>query len=92
MRTLEDARNEFAKGLRAEEDLVWNRGWIETEDWWIVLYNSRKFYETQNPLYSLAGNGPFVAPKNGAATFYLRSNASVEAQLREHGQQIIAQS
>jgi hypothetical protein len=92
VRTLEDARAEFAAGVRSDEDLVWDRGWLETDDWWIVFYNSRDFYETGNPLRGLAGNGPFVAPKDGGATFFLRTNTSVEAQLGELGQRIIAGS
>lgn len=92
VRTLDDARAEFAAGLRSDEDLVWDRGWLETHDWWIVFYNGREFYETQNPLFGLAGNGPFVAPKDGGATFFLRTNTSVEVQLSDFGQRIIAGS
>ncbi|MCS6550608.1 YrhB family protein [Curtobacterium flaccumfaciens] len=92
MRTLKDAQDEFAKEVRTDEDLIWDRGWIETDDWWIVLYNSRKYYETQNPLFSLAGNGPFVAPKDGGACFTLQANTSVESQIEQRGQRVISWS
>lgn len=92
MRTLKDAQDEFAKGVRADEDLIWDRGWIETDDWWIVLYNSREYYETQNPLVSLAGNAPFVVPKDGIACFALQTDTSVESQIEERGQRVISRS
>lgn len=92
MRTLDDSRAEFAVGLRSDEDVVWDRGWLETDDLWIVFCNTRAYYETRNPLFGLAGNGPFVAPKDGSATFFLRTNTSVEAQLSDFGQRIIAGS
>ncbi|NUU12154.1 YrhB domain-containing protein [Curtobacterium flaccumfaciens] len=92
MRTLKDAQDEFAKEVRADEGLIWDRGWIETNDWWIVLYNSREYYEAQNPLFSLAGNGPFVVPKDGSACFTLQTYASVESQIEERGQRVISRS
>ncbi|WP_368859399.1 YrhB domain-containing protein [Curtobacterium citreum] len=92
MRTLKDAQDEFAKEVRADEDLIWDRGWIETDDWWIVLYDSREYYETQNPLFSLAGNVPFVAPKDGGVCFTLQTNTSVEAQIEERCQRVISRS
>jgi len=92
MRNLKDAQEQFAKEMRADEDLIWDRGWIETDDWWIVLYNSREYYEAQNPLFSLAGNGPFVVPKDGSACFALQTNTSVESQIEERGQRVISRS
>ncbi|OIH95282.1 hypothetical protein BIU90_00785 [Curtobacterium sp. MCBA15_001] len=92
MRTLTDAQDEFGATVRPDQDLIWDRGWMETDDWWIVFYNTRRYYETQNPLFGLAGNAPFVAPKDGGATFHLRTNTSIESQLEEHGQRILAEA
>lgn len=89
--TLAEARQRFVAETGNEDlrDLVWDRAHIETEDWWIVLYDSRAWYETGNPLLCLAGNAPFVVPKDGSPTFRLRTTTSVEAQLADVGQRVL---
>jgi hypothetical protein len=43
----------------------------EIESAWIFFYNSKRFVETGNIIYHLAGNGPvFVNKKTGDVQFY----------------------
>jgi len=44
---------------------------LETASAWIFIYNSKRYLETGEIIYALAGNGPvFVNKKTGKATFY----------------------
>jgi hypothetical protein len=89
MLTLEDARGVFAAQLTSGQDLVWDRDYIESEDWWLIFYNTRAFYETDDDFLSLVGNGPFVVPKDGRTPFKMGSATSVEQQLADEGQSIV---
>ncbi|WP_139195143.1 YrhB domain-containing protein [Curtobacterium sp. MCBA15_001] len=91
--TLAEARQRFVAetGDGNLRDLLWDRAHVETEDWWIVLYDSRAWYETGNPLLRLAGNAPFVVPKDGSPSFRLRTTTSIEAQLADVGQRVLGQ-
>lgn len=88
--TLEDARAAFVAQAQRPNDLVWDRAFVETEDWWIVLYNNRAVHETGNPLLGLVGNAPFVVPKDGSAPFRLRTNTSIRSQLAELRQSVLS--
>lgn len=92
MLTLEDARRTFALQLRPGQDLVWDRDHIETIDWWLVFYNTRAYYETDDDLLSLVGNGPFVVPKDGSPAFKLGTATSPQQQIADAGQQIVSTS
>ncbi|WP_288468241.1 YrhB domain-containing protein [uncultured Curtobacterium sp.] len=87
--TLADARERFVAEHADVRDLVWDRAHVETEDWWIVLFDSRAWYETGDVLLRLVGNGPFVVPKDGSPSFRLHTATSIEAQLAEAGQRIV---
>ncbi|WP_158564196.1 YrhB domain-containing protein [Jiangella anatolica] len=41
----------------------------ETDDGWAFGYNSRAFIEDGDISSSLAGNGPVIVPKSGAAPY-----------------------
>ena len=49
--------------------------------WWVQGYQSRAFVETGNPLRALAGNGPYVVPKDGSEPFALSSAEAAAVQM-----------
>lgn len=56
----------------------------ETRDygsWWVQGYQSEAFAVHGDVLQALAGNGPYVIPKNGDAVFRLSSAEPVDAQM-----------
>lgn len=83
--TLEHARAAFVTQAQRPDDLVWHRAFVETEEWWIVLYGNRAVYETGNPLLELVEIAPFVVPKDGSAPFRPRTDTSIKSQLADRG-------
>lgn len=82
----EAAREIVRHVLRGAED----RGGVrcvlmgETLDygaWWVQGYQSEAFALHGDVLQALAGNGPYVIPKNGDAVFRLSSAEPVDAQM-----------
>lgn len=49
--------------------------------WWVQGYQSEAFAVHGDVFQALAGNGPYVIPKNGDAVFTLSSAESVDAQM-----------
>jgi hypothetical protein len=91
MASLDAARARFGAEAAHSDDVVWDREFIETPDLWIVLHNSRAFYETGNPLFALAGNAPYAVPKNGDEPFILETSRSIQEQLSERSQGVLHQ-
>ena len=56
---------------------------VELEQAWVFGYNARAFLDGTDPLASLAGNGPVVVPRAGAAPFLASSAVPVEDQVAE---------
>ncbi|MGC0369361.1 YrhB domain-containing protein [Microbacterium sp. SLBN-111] len=82
----ESARETVRHALRSTED----RGCVrcvlvgETLDygkWWVQGYQSEAFAVHGDVFQALAGNGPYVIPKNGDAVFTLSSAEPVDAQM-----------
>lgn len=82
----EAAREIVRESLRGAED----RGGVrcvlvgETLDygeWWLQGYQSEAFAVHGDVFQSLAGNGPYVIPKNGDPVFTLSSTEPVGAQM-----------
>ena len=82
----ESARETVRRVLRSAED----RGGVrcvlvgETRDygaWWVQGYQSEAFAVHGDVFQALAGNGPYVIPKNGDAVFTLSSTEPVDAQM-----------
>jgi len=80
------AREIVREALRHAED----RGGVrcvlvgETLDygsWWVQAYESEGFAVHGDVFQALAGNGPYVIPKNGDAVFRLSSAEPVDAQM-----------
>jgi hypothetical protein len=51
---------------------------IEKPYGWIFFYNSRKFVETRQAIYRLAGNGPVIVNKITGSVRFFGSTPSVE--------------
>ncbi|MDI9891372.1 YrhB domain-containing protein [Microbacterium sp. IEGM 1404] len=49
--------------------------------WWVQGYQSEAFAVHGDVFQALAGNGPYVIPKNGDAVFTLSSAEPVDAQM-----------
>lgn len=49
--------------------------------WWVQAYQSEAFAVHGDVFQALAGNGPYVIPKNGDAVFTLSSAEPVDAQM-----------
>ena len=84
------AREIVREALRHAED----RGGVrcvvagETLDygkWWVQGYQSEAFAVHGDVFQALAGNGPYVIPKNGDAVFTLSSAEPVDAQMARLG-------
>ncbi len=66
------------------EFLVINDKTIEKAFGWIYFYNSKKFLETGNIIYRLAGNGPIVVDKETGAIIPLGTNKPVATLIEEY--------
>jgi hypothetical protein len=56
----------------------------ETKDygrWWVQGYQSRAFVEDGDIMQALAGNGPYVVPKDGSEPFTLSSAEPADVQM-----------
>lgn len=51
---------------------------------WVFFYNSKKFIETRDIRYQLAGNGPIVVNKHSRAVTVLGTNKPVQALIEEY--------
>ena len=49
--------------------------------WWVQGYQSRAFVEDGDIMQALAGNGPFVIPKDGSEPFALSSAEPTHVQI-----------
>lgn len=92
MLTLQDAQDVFAAQRSGQIEVIWDRDWLETDDFWVLFHDGREAYETGNPLLGLAGNAPFVVPKDGGAPFRLNTATDPVKQLRQLGQHVVARS
>jgi hypothetical protein len=82
----DDAREIVRQALRSAEGrggvrcvLVGER--IDYGAWWVQGYQSEAFAVHGDVFQALAGNGPFVIPKNGDVVFTLSSAEPVDAQM-----------
>lgn len=64
--------------------IVVDEGTIEREFGWVLFYNSRKFIETGDYRFQLAGNGPVMVNKDDGSIEFCGASKSVEAQIREY--------
>jgi hypothetical protein len=65
MRSLADARAIFTADPPADlSEISWDRAHCETDQSWLVLYNSRKYLETGDSLHGLAGSVGLLVPKD----------------------------
>lgn len=70
--THDDARQLALAKLRTyespEELVLLDSQTVERPYGWVFFYNSRRFVETGNVLYALAGNGPLLVCDDGSIT------------------------
>lgn len=72
------------KSLSAEDNLVILKDKVvEKEYGWIFIFNSKRFIETGNILYSLGGNGPIVVEKESGKFHELGSAKDFEDTIKE---------
>lgn len=65
MRTLHDARELFRADPPFDlEQIFWDRSHYETDQSWLVVYNSRAYFETGDSLFGLAGSVGLHVPKD----------------------------
>jgi hypothetical protein len=57
---------------------------IDTEFGWIFFYNSKKFLETKNPIYRVAGNGPIFVNRETASVKFYGSDKPLESLLSDY--------
>jgi hypothetical protein len=65
-------------GLQILEDKV-----VEKKYGWIFRFNSKKFLETGNILYSLGGNGPIVVERESGKIHELGSAMAFDETVKE---------
>jgi hypothetical protein len=54
---------------------------LDYGEWWVQGYQSEAFAVHGDVFQALAGNGPYVIPKNGDAVFTLSSAEPVDTQM-----------
>ncbi len=54
---------------------------LDYGEWWVQGYQSEAFAVHGDVFQALAGNGPYVIPKNGDAVFTLSSAEPVDVQM-----------
>ncbi len=66
-------------GSPADPFVVVEKNTIEKPFGWVFFYNSKRFVETGESRYRLAGNGPFIVNKhNGSVEFFGASRPPLE--------------
>jgi len=89
MLSRENAEKRLAKLLNADyhadDDslLIVTELTIEKDYGWIFFYQSRKYLETGEFSYRLAGNGPVVFERESGAVHYLGSDKHPDKLIRE---------
>jgi hypothetical protein len=58
---------------------------LEEDFGWVFIYNSKRYFETKNILFTLAGNGPVIVDKDSGEVTRLGSAGGVEHQLNSIG-------
>ena len=59
---------------------------IDEEYGWVFLYASKKYLETNDPQYLLAGGGPAVVEKEDGAIYFLGTHQRPELLIQEYGE------
>lgn len=69
--------------LGHREDVALTERPIESEHYWVYVYNTVEFWRTRDIMVGLVGNRPIAVPKDGGPVFRLETAHSVERQLHE---------
>ena len=86
---LSDARivaDNYLAQMRAEsnEELAYNYDITEVNAiGFVFFYNTKRYWETQDFMASLAGNGPILVLRDDGKVVELPANQTVEASIRE---------
>jgi len=83
---IEDAKSAVLDALRDAEErgapaCVLYGEVRDYERWWVIGYQSEAFARHGDVMQMLAGNGPYVVPKDGSPIFTLSSAEAVEPQM-----------
>lgn len=65
-----------------------DRETIEKDYYWVFFYNTKKFLETNNLSYALAGNAPIIVNKATGAFYETGTAQPIEFYMREYENQI----
>ena len=60
---------------------------VEKEYGWVFFYSTRRYVETGDELYSLAGNAPFLVTKNSGELHVFGTARPLEDYLEEYERQ-----
>lgn len=63
---LAELREEFGPTVELDESAI-----IEKDYGWVFVYNSKKYFETRDPLDGLMSNTPFIFTRDGKKCFLI---------------------
>ncbi len=66
-----------------EELAIAKEGKIEKNYGWIFFYNTKKYLDTKEISYALAGNGPVVVEKRNGQVTFLGTGKTIEKVIEE---------
>lgn len=73
------------ENLTAESAIVITK--VIDEDYgWVFLYAAKKYLETSDPKYLLAGGGPAVVEKEDGAIYFLGTHQRPDLLIQEYGE------
>jgi hypothetical protein len=82
---------DYIKRLNPENDelLLLDGSTLEKPYGWVFFYNSRKYLESGDFRYRLAGNSPILVKRSDGALCELGTAQSVEESLRDYEKRMI---
>ena len=69
--------------VRDDEPWLNDGATMDEDSMWVFFYTSKRYHDTKNFLYKLAGNGPVVVDKKSGAVTRLGTSGGVQHQLAE---------
>ena len=76
--------------IDGDELVVLEEDTIEKEYGWIFFYSSRRFIETRDPNYLLAGNAPIVVNRQTGKLTWLGTAEPLENYVRKYEESIMS--
>lgn len=76
----ENVRAAAGGGVAIDDDYT-----VDSDEWWVFVYNTKRYLQTGDVRQSLVGNRPIMVNKTTGEAKFGRTDISIEAQLFGRG-------